>query len=258
MKGIAMKKSLVIIVSLFFSGWIMSGQSAQNIQQNQKASQTKQTEQPKLKRGPHPVRPTKEMAQQASDPEARKILEKTSKKFSKLKSFQVKFRLKLDMPETDDDEIKEGTLYVNGDKYRLDFGDQLVVSDGKTVWTYIKETNEVQITEEDPENQMFKPRDLFSDFGDEYIYALLGTKKLKEYTTYVIDLTPIDKNKSFFKIRLYIDTKTYEIRRAIVFEKSGVRYALDIISFIPNAPIPNVLFTFDTTAYPGIQVTDLR
>ncbi len=253
-----MIKGLALVLGLVITGWAIAKQNSQGNQQpKQQTQQTQQTQQP-TNPGPHPVRPTKEMAQQVSDPEAKKILEKTSKKFSKLKSFQVKFRLKLDMPETDDDEIKEGTLYVNGDKYRLDFGDQLVVSDGKTVWTYIKETNEVQITEEDPENQMFRPRDLFSDFGDEYIYALLGTKKLKEYTTYVIDLTPIDKSKSYFKIRLYIDTKTYEIRRAIVFEKSGIRYALDIISFIPNAPIPNVLFTFDTTAYPGIQITDLR
>ncbi|NPA34214.1 MAG: outer membrane lipoprotein carrier protein LolA [Chlorobi bacterium] len=258
MKVIKMVKGLALILGLAITGWAIAQQNPQGTQQpKQQTQQTQQSQQP-TNPGPHPVRLTKEMAQQVSDPEAKKILEKTSKKFSKLKSFQVKFRLKLDMPETDDDEIKEGTLYVNGEKYRLDFGDQLVVSDGKTVWTYIKETNEVQITEEDPENQMFQPRDLFSDFGDEYIYTLLGTKKLKDYTTYVIDLTPIDKNKSFFKIRLYIDTKTYEIRRAIVFEKSGIRYALDIISFIPNAPIPNVLFTFDTTAYPGIQVTDLR
>ena len=253
-----MIKELTLILGLAITGWALAMPNTQGTQQPKQQTQQKSKNQQPTNPGPHPVRPTKEMAEQVSDPEAKKILEKTSKKFSKLKSFQVKFRLKLDMPETDEDEIKEGTLYVNGDKYRLDFGDQLVVSDGKTVWTYVKETNEVQITEEDPENQMFKPRDLFSDFGDEYIYALLGTKKLKEYTTYVIDMTPIDKSKSYFKIRLYIDTKTYEIRRAIVFEKSGIRYALDIISFIPNAPIPNVLFTFDTTAYPNIQVTDLR
>ncbi len=217
-----------------------------------------QQQQPKLVKGPHPVRPTKEMAQQVSDPEARRILEKMSKKFSKFKTYQVRFKLKLDIPETDDDEIKTGTLWVQGQKYRLDLGDQLVISDGKTLWTYLKESNEVQINNDNPENADFRPRDLFKDYGDEYLYQLVAKGTLRDKPVYIIDLTPLDKKKPYFKIRLYVDQKSYQLWRAVIFDKGGTRYVFDVQSFVGDIPMPESLFTFDTTAYPGIQVVDLR
>lgn len=207
--------------------------------------------------GPHPVRPQKGKFGE-SDPVAGKILEKTSKHYSKYKSYQVKFKLYFHMPDADTNEVRQGSLLVNGTKYRLQIGEQISVSDGTTVWTYVPDLNEIQITNYDTANAMFEPRDLFSLYKDDYLYQLVKESTLHNRQVWIIDLTPYDKDQSVFKIRLFVDKAKNEILRFVVFEKSGVRYIFDIESFVGDVPLPDAFFTFDVKSYPAAEVVDLR
>ena len=73
-----------------------------------------------------------------------------------------------------------------------------------------------------------------------------------------IDLTPNDKAKPYFKVRLAIDKAAKAIQSAIVFDKNGNRYTYEIKKFTPNPDISDAFFSFDTKQYPGIEVVDLR
>lgn len=207
--------------------------------------------------GPHPVRPTKDSYGE-SDPVAGKILEKISKRYSKYTSYQIRFKLYLHMPEVDTNEVREGSLMVNGSRYRLQIGQQISVSDGTTVWTYLPDLNEIQITSYDTASAMFEPRDLFSLYKDEYLYQLVKESTLRGRQVWLIDLTPYDKEQPVFKVRLFVDKEKDEILRFVVFEKSGVRYTFDIESFVGDVPLPDAFFTFDVKSYPAAEVVDLR
>jgi outer membrane lipoprotein-sorting protein len=74
----------------------------------------------------------------------------------------------------------------------------------------------------------------------------------------MIDLSPIDTKRSFFKIRLSIDKVAKQIANVVIFDKNGNKYTYYIKTFTPNVKVPETTFAFDAKKYPGVEVVDLR
>ena len=53
-------------------------------------------------------------------------------------------------------------MYIKGDKYRLEFAGQDVISDGKTRWTYVKDANEIQIDNQRKDENAITPTNIFT------------------------------------------------------------------------------------------------
>jgi outer membrane lipoprotein-sorting protein len=77
-------------------------------------------------------------------------------------------------------------------------------------------------------------------------------------TYQVVELTPIDKTKPFFKIVLEVDKATKVIMSTRVFEKNGNRYLYAISDIATSTAIPDDSFVFSAKKYPGVEVIDLR
>jgi outer membrane lipoprotein-sorting protein len=92
--------------------------------------------------------------------------------------------------------------------------------------------------------------------GFKYIYN--GDQVEKGKTYQVIDLSPEDINKQFFKARLMIDKAKKQLHSAQIFDKSGIKYTYIVNTLIPNVPAPAGNFTYDAKAHPGVEVVDLR
>ena len=67
-----------------------------------------------------------------------------------------------------------------------------------------------------------------------------------------------DKNKSFFKVYVYVDKAASTIYSTKVMEKSGVNYTYTVSSLNGNTDVPEATFVFDKKKYPGVEVIDLR
>lgn len=199
------------------------------------------------------------MAQPAmaqTDAKAKTILEAVSKKVNSLKSLKANFALHLAGGSVK--ETKKGTFYMKGPKYRISLAGQEIICDNKTVWTYTKDANEVQISNYNPNDQAISPTKLFTNFYDkEYSYKYKGTKKLSGKDCDVIELTPTNKSKQFTKVELAVD-KTHTIVGGNIWEKNGNNYQYDVSGFTPDAKVDDALFTFDKNKYPGVEVVDLR
>jgi outer membrane lipoprotein-sorting protein len=92
--------------------------------------------------------------------------------------------------------------------------------------------------------------------GYKYIYT--GQQKIGAKVYQVIDLTPEDGKKTFFKVRLMIDKVKNQLYSAQIFDKNGSKYTYSLRTFTPNYKIAETAFTFDKKAYPGVEVVDLR
>ena len=95
------------------------------------------------------------------DDDAKIILKKVTSKYSSLKSYKVDFVNKLHSPLAGIDEETKGSILISGEKFRLDLGEQEVIVDGKNVWTYLKEDNEVNISEYDSEESDMNPANIY-------------------------------------------------------------------------------------------------
>lgn len=199
-------------------------------------------------------------AKAQKDAEAKAILAQVSKKYRSYDVVKADFSFTMENPQAKAKETQQGTLYVQSktNKYKVILSNQEMISDGKTLWTYLKEEKEVQVTNVDHSADALNPARIFTIYETGYKYIYNGEQKSGVKTVQVIDLTPIDISKTIFKIRLNIDKASKQISSAQVFEKNGNKFSYTIKSIVPNAKVPATTFAFDAKKYPGVEVVDLR
>ncbi|MBX7109762.1 MAG: outer membrane lipoprotein carrier protein LolA [Chitinophagales bacterium] len=198
------------------------------------------------------------IAAQQPDVKAQQILNGVSAKYKGYKSVQADFALTLEGGSDSKTNQQSGTLYLKGNKYKLMLSNQEIISDNITVWTYLKAENEVQINTFEKDDNNISPTEIFTIYEKNFLYAFNEEKTIAGKTLQIIDLTPNDKNKPYFKVRLAIDKAAKTIQSATVFDKNGNRYTYEIKKLTPNVELNDAFFAFDTKKYPGIEVVDLR
>lgn len=155
-------------------------------------------------------------------------------------------------------QTKKGSFLMKGDKFRVTMSDQEIICDGKTQWTYVKASNEVQVSSYNATEASISPTKLFTNFYDkEYTYKYVGTKSFAGKSAEIIEMTPKSAAKQFKKVLLAID-KANTIAGGDVYEKNGNQYHYEVSGFTPNATVADASFIFDTKKHPGVEVVDLR
>jgi outer membrane lipoprotein-sorting protein len=201
------------------------------------------------------------------DTQAKVILDQLSKKYHSYNMVKSDFTFIIEDQQNNAQQTQEGTLIVQArtNKYKLSlYGtdskdiEQEIISDGKSQWTYLKKDKEVQLTNVDHSDGGFNPAQLFTMYDKGYKYIYTGNKNIDGRVYQIVDLTPEDIKKSFFKIRLTIDKVKKQIYNALIFDNNGNKYNYTLRSFTPNVQMPESIFTFDKKAHPGVELVDLR
>ncbi len=194
-----------------------------------------------------------------SDPDAKKILDNVSIKFKTYKSVVAGFALKIENSSGKILGTKKGVVNMKGSKYRVGISGQEIYSDGSNIWTYDKSANEVQITKFDASANTITPQKMFTNFYDkDFLYKLNSETKKGNKTVEEIELTPLDKTKTFFKVLVFIDKTSQAIMSTKVFQKTGDRYTYTVTNLKTNTNLADDLFVFDAKHYPKVEVVDLR
>ncbi|MCB0642662.1 MAG: outer membrane lipoprotein carrier protein LolA [Phaeodactylibacter sp.] len=195
-----------------------------------------------------------------ADPAAKALLEKLKAKYEGYNSMAINFSLLIEFPE-EPQETQKGTLLQQGNKFRLDMEAQRLISDGKSVWLYLKNNKEVQINdaEQDDSGGILSPNDLLKVYNSgEYVYALINAYEENGRLIQQIEFKPLDSYSEYSKIRLTIDKNKQEVIRIKAFSKDGSRYTLLIDSLTPNPSVPAGSFVWNKSECPDCYVEDLR
>lgn len=193
---------------------------------------------------------------QGSDTEAERILSRVGKKYKNLKSIKTKFSLSIYNPSAGINEKQQGTVYIKGEKYRVETSDIERISDNKSVWTYFKDEEEVQINEFDPDEGELSPAQLFIISQKDFIAKMKSKDALNGIPHYEIDLVPKDKGVSYKSIRVFVNQRTNLISKITFFEKDNSRFTYTFDKFETNQFISDDFFKFQVKK--GIEVIDLR
>lgn len=195
-----------------------------------------------------------------SDPEAKKVLDRIRKKYEGYKTVEAAFALTIEVPGQPK-EVQKGTIAQNGDKFRLDMDQQIIASDGKTTWIYLKNNKEIQITDADPndESGFLTPRELLRRYqkGD-FLYAITDKVSEKNKVLTQIEFKPTDKKSEYSKLRVSVDEKASTIENIKAFAKDGSRYTFEITRLTPDKTFPADHFQLKAKDFPGVRVEDLR
>lgn len=197
------------------------------------------------------------LANAQQDPKAKAILDDLSAKTKSYSTIKADFNYTLENKAEGINETQSGTIALKGDKYALKIAGQEVISDGKTVWTYLPDAEEVQITEVDPEENegQINPSNIFTLYESGFNYKFVSEAQ----SIAQINLFPTDVDEAaYHTIKLYVDKTKLQLTKIVIMGKEGDSYTYNIKGFTPNMSIPDSKFTFNTAAHPDVEVNDLR
>jgi outer membrane lipoprotein-sorting protein len=197
---------------------------------------------------------------ESKDAKAKAILAQVSKKYRSYDVVKTEFTFVLDNLPAKVKETQQGILFVkaNANKYKVEMTNQDLISDGKSQWTYLKDDKEVQVSDIDNSEDAINPAKIFTIYEKGFKYLYTGETRSAGKVYQMIDLSPVDTKRSFFKIRLSIDKAAKQIANVVIFDKNGNKYTYQIKTFTPNVKVPETTFAFDAKKYPGVEVVDLR
>ena len=81
----------------------------------------------------------------AADSKSDSILKAVSAKYKSFKTYKASFVYNFENKKDKINVTKKGTIYVKGVKFKIEMGNLEIFCDGKTIWKYNKEDNEVEI-----------------------------------------------------------------------------------------------------------------
>jgi len=149
----------------------------------------------------------------------------------------------------------QGTIAMQGNKFRVISPEAKCWYDGKTQWSWSPVTGEVNITAPTADElQLTNPLAAVNHFK-----AAFNMKRAKAKTasTQVIKLTP-KKKDNIKTLWLYFDEKTSLLRTARFEMSDKSVYTIKITGY-KHKSLPAATFTFDKSQVPaGTQVVDLR
>jgi outer membrane lipoprotein carrier protein len=195
------------------------------------------------------------------DAKATAILQSLSKKTKAYKTIKASFDIIMYSKDKKVTENQKGNLIVKGGKYKLEVKNQTVISDSTTMWTYLKDANEVQINNVDhsANQNTISPTNIFTIYEKGFKSHFNGETTEKGATIENIDLFPKHPEKEkYHTLKLKIDKTKNQIVGVTVLMKDGTVMEYNIDSFSTDTDLGDTTFKFNPKDYPGIDVEDLR
>jgi len=195
---------------------------------------------------------------QSNNKKASEILDEVTQKTKAYKSIIMEFTYQMENPGANINEVTNGKVMVSGDNYRLEIAGQLVISDGKTIWTIIEDAEEVQVNEVSEDDENFSPTKLLTDYSEDYKSKLEPKiNELNGVSVYLLELTPNEK-KSFEHVNLYIRKDKMQPYRMEIYDSNQSVYTYTINKFETDTDIPDNVFKFSETEFPDFDIIDMR
>ncbi|MGV3761122.1 LolA family protein [Parapedobacter sp.] len=194
-----------------------------------------------------------------TDAAAKSLLDKVSKTYEAYKTIQADFSLTIKQPQqAPHAETGKIAMDKSAGKYYITTGNQDIISDGKTQWMVLKDVGEVQVTEVSPTSDAVSPTNIFSFYKEGYKYVSAADERTGSRQLAVVELTPEDANAPYFKIKLRVDERTYQIHDVTVFDKGGNQFVYTLKNTKANPQLADNRFVFKQTDYPDMEIVDLR
>lgn len=191
--------------------------------------------------------------------DAKTILDKTHAAYRASEGIRLSFTTSsLDQKGTPSD-IQPGEAYIKGDKFKLEMEAMDVWFDGKTQWVYMKEVNEVNISQPtDQEVASISPMALLSMYKSGYTLREPVSDTVNGKNAYRIEMFPDSAPRDFQSIGVSIDKTSHQLLQVILTFNNGQKTRIDITKYNANYKFLDNEFTFDSNAHPGVEIVDLR
>ncbi|MGI6232208.1 MAG: LolA-like putative outer membrane lipoprotein chaperone [Prevotella sp.] len=179
--------------------------------------------------------------------QARKILDKTASVVGRRGGASASFTVS--SPKI---KATSGTLAIKGNKFHATTPQAIVWYNGKTQWTYMKNTNEVNIsTPTEAKRMRMNPYTFLTMYKQGY-----NLSYQRKGSNYLVHMVAQNKKRSVQEVYITVNSKT-SIPSKISMREGSNWTQISIRNF-KSKNIPNSTFTFRSKDFPKAEIVDLR
>lgn len=151
-------------------------------------------------------------------------------------------------------ESEKGHAWLQGEAYKIEMTDQQTISDGKTIWSYLIDDEEVMVSNAS-EGTDNTPLKLLTSLDESYVATLAGIDA-KGIAT--IELA--NPKGQYKRVTLKINTKKSRpnIDSADIYIEDGSKVVVTIKEMKFDQELDDKFFTFDEAKHPEVDVIDMR
>lgn len=199
--------------------------------------------------------------QAQQDAKAKQILEEVSKNTRSFNTISADFVFSMENKEMEISERNEGSIKLKGQKYVVDLPDLgvKVFSDGKTLWNYMEDGNQVTISNlEDSGSELMDPSSVFTIYEKGFQSKYAGEKTIGNETVHQIELFPDSDEHEVSKILLSVGKTDKMIKSALLYGTDGNIYGIEVKKMDTKTELPDSYFEFNASDYDDVEVIDFR
>jgi len=193
----------------------------------------------------------------AQDLSPDKVMARLEKELKSAKTLKIDFTETYAWLQTGTSASVSGTLLLQGEKrFRVETEDQVLVCDGKTVWTYSKADQRLLIDHLGDNEQQMLPRRMLFHMSKDFDVRSSGAAVLDGVKTVHLRFSARNEATLFPKAELWVSTKSWLPVQVIQtdLDDNTTTYRLNLIE--KNVEIADDAMTF--TAPEGAEVIDMR
>ncbi|HOC25604.1 MAG TPA: outer membrane lipoprotein carrier protein LolA [bacterium] len=198
------------------------------------------------------------LAASLSAQEAADLLGKIQKRYEAMKSVCADFTQTFNWELAGERQVFEGKICTrNGVQFRIETGDQLIVTDGKTVWT-MPHGNKQVIIDDASENGDTNPflKSFLKNYIDNYRSELLGTENLAGAPCHHIRLKANSADEFTQEVEIWADQKSLLMNKIKQTDMNGNTSTYEVRGIDLNARLTDATFRPEIPA--GYEVVDMR
>ncbi len=186
-----------------------------------------------------------------------KIVQNVEKKLTSAKSVKVIFQQTYIWQLTGEEQSLKGELFLQGeDKFHITTEDQVIVSDGETLWTYSKPSHRVLIDRLSNSDNTLLPQQILFQYTKSYFSKTIKEESISGNNCIVLMFTTETGNTFFPEVRVWIEQGTWIPRKIEQIDINDNRTIYDLDSVEFDLPVDPTVFHFIIPE--GAEVIDMR
>lgn len=189
---------------------------------------------------------------------AEAITKKMQQRIDKVEGLSAEFSISTYMAALNQHRESSGQLYVlrKKSKLRLEQADQTIVSDGKSVWTYIPVNQQIIVMPAEASKAGIRPDEFLFFYTSQYTHTLIGDEMIDGVVHYKLHLKANTVLADFPELRIWVDSREWLTRRVLYADDMGSETVVQFTHIRLNPDMPSGTFTM--SAPEGVEVVDLR
>lgn len=193
-------------------------------------------------------------AAQAQDADT--IFERLQAKYNAIDGLRAAFTQTMSSAYWEQDESFTGTLILQGDKYRVETGTEVLVVNGQETYVYRPNEQQVLINDVVEDEASFTPSSFLLNHDERFEVLDVDVVTYNGTKHYRLNLKPRSTDSFFREATLWIRDRDDIVTKLTVFDVNETRmvFTLDDIEINPRLDTD----TFDFTPPAGTEVIDLR